>query len=421
MFTDCVSHMLAKLEGQSPMSRKTAATVKLTEAVIASIPAPATRIAVWDSETPGLLLRVSPVGRKTFVVCRRRRGGSPEWVTLGAWPALPLKAARQKALEVIAKLAGGSSVAEERRSAGRQITLGELWELYLGQYAKIHKRSWRTDEVRWNKHLAHYAGIPVSKVTTAMVSEWLGKITVLSGAGSANRVRSLLATMFNIGRRQLGLKISNPVTDTVKHRERSKTRYLQPDELRRLIDVCRQNPGDAADWCTLALLTGARAGSLNAMRWQDLNLEDATWCVPAEYMKAGRGLLLPLAKSAVAILKRRAKHAAGEWVFPSTTRPGAHIVTPRESFRKFLRAAKISSPTTPHDLRRTMATYGVEAGVGLGEIAGLLGHTRPGGVTAVYARVPFSALRRAGERIEQAILTAGRDASGQLLAFRGGS
>lgn len=399
------------------MARKAKIAEKLTEASIKARQPAAARYDVWDEDVRGLVLRVSPTGHKSFSVFRRVKNGRPERVTIGPWPDVSLRDARDKARTVIGHLAMGTSEAEKRRELRRESTLGELWELFLQQHAKIRKRSWRTDEKRWKCHLAQFAHEPLSRVTTERVSRWLAKIAAGSGHGAANRTRALLMTMFSIGRKQFGLKIGNPVKDTPRAREMPKDRFLAPDELARFLTALDAYPeADARDFYWLALFTGQRSGTIARMRWCDLNLKDGIWSIPADDMKAGRPHTIPLSRATVQRLEQRYENAASVyWVFPSSRREG-HIEPPRHAWKRLMTAAAITPPATPHDLRRTFATVGVEAGVGLGEISKLLGHSPVGGITSIYAKTPMSTLMRAVERIATAIL-ATREPSGDVLTF----
>ena len=73
---------------------------------------------------------------------------------------------------------------------------------------------------------------------------------------------------------------------------------------------------------------------------------------------------------------------------------------------------------TEHDLRRTFATYALEARVQWPIIAALLGHTKPAGATAVYAQPTMPELRAAVEVTVTRILTVAKG-GGTVIAFPG--
>ncbi|MEP0773102.1 MAG: tyrosine-type recombinase/integrase [Acidobacteriota bacterium] len=404
------------------MARKTRAVVRLTENFIASITPSQQRFEIWDEEVRGLTLRVTPAGKRSFYVLRRPHGGALERVYIGPWPETPLRVAREKALAVLQQLVGGRSVVAERRRLKGETTLGELWALYE-RHARGRKRSWSTDEGRWRKHLQPHAGVPLSKITTRTVTEWLARITATSGPGAANRVRALLSVLYNHARRHYGLELANPALAAPRHQENSRARVLRPGEIRALLDVCQARAGEtAADWVLVALFTGARAGAINGLRWSEIDFEERVWHIPGERMKAGRPLSVPLCGTVMRVLQRRREAAiSSEFVFPSATRRAGHVDTPREGFAALLEEASIAEHATPHDLRRTFATTAGEAGVGWGDIAALLGHSPVPGITHVYVRPSLAGLRRAVARLEAALLAAGRTGSGQLLAFPGTS
>jgi integrase len=76
---------------------------------------------------------------------------------------------------------------------------------------------------------------------------------------------------------------------------------------------------------------------------------------------------------------------------------------------------------TPHDLRRTHATYGLAAGIPIEVLGKALGHTPIGGVTAIYAQADLALVRLAVERTVDAILKVAEapeaEDAGKVLAF----
>ncbi|MFI5143944.1 MAG: tyrosine-type recombinase/integrase, partial [Thermoanaerobaculales bacterium] len=318
---------------------------------------------------------------------------------LGSWPELSVEAARKAARTYMEKLANGASPSADRRRLREEETLSSLWKLFLDLHAKPRKRSWTTDERRWKRHLAQHGTKRLSAITTNEVTRWLSKIAVTSGQGAANRVRALLFTMFEKARREWGLNVPNPVRDTPRNPERKKDRYLLPNELRNFLRALGADTDrDTQDFLRLALFTGQRSGTLARARWEDINLEDGAWGIPGEAMKAGKPLLVPLASDVVELLKARRKQVAEyEYVFPAhqARRGEGFAVAPRKGFDRVVKAAKISN-LTPHDLRRTFATWAQDAGAPSIVLARLLGHSPAPGmaVTSIYAQANLDVLRR---------------------------
>ncbi len=396
---------------------------EFTEAYLTGLKPEAARYEVHDSGRPGLLVRVTPAGVKTFNVVHRVKGGKVERHTLGRFPKLTLKDARGRAHAITGKGAEGV-VTPTTAKALKAETLGQLWEKFLNLHAKPRKRSWPTDERRYNNHLKRLADEPLTTFTTAFVSSLLAEIGASSGPIAANRVRALLYTMFEKGRREWGVEIGNPVHDTARNPERAKSRYLLPDELRRFVRAAEADHDPTTrDWLLLALWTGQRGGTLCRAKWADVNLEGAAWGIPPEDMKAGKPLLVPLAAAVVALLReRRALASEGAvYVFPSSRSEGGFVDTPREGFKRVCKAAGVTK-LSRHDLRRTFATWALDAGAPSIALARLLGHSPAPGmaVTTVYAQTPLDVLRRWADRtVENMRRIAATPESGDVLRFPG--
>ena len=376
----------------------------------------AKRYWVLDAKTPRLAAMVTPRGAKSYYFVKKARGRL-ERVRIGSVAELSVEKARQRVAVLGGDVADGRSPTEDRRAIRAEITLGQLWEAFKGRHGP-KKRSFTTDERRYEKHLESWASRRLSSIDRTAVIRLFDSITAASGPGAANRVRALLHTLFEKAR-EWGAEIVNPVAGTPRNRETSKERYLSPEELRKfLIAVGDDHDEDTRDFLKLLLFTGVRRGTLCAARWEDLALKDAIWRIPAEYMKAGRSLEIPLAPAAVAILRERESRAlAGAiWVFPGRAEAG-HTVGFRAGWHRVLDRAGIAG-VTEHDLRRTFAVYSLEAGVQLPVIAKVLGHTPVGGVTAIYARPTAGQVRAGVERtVEHILAVAQGDA--KVLPFSG--
>lgn len=382
------------------------------------------RYDVYDDETGpggvrGLVVTVQPSGVRTWYLIRKIRG-RVERVRIGRVEDLDPEKARKKAAKINAQVVDGRSPAAERRAVRAEMTLAELWALF--QVRRATKRSLPTDTRRY-KHLAGLANRKVSAISHADVSALLARITSSSGPIAANRVRALLHSIFAVGI-EAGLAIPNPVQGTARNAEHSKSRYLEPDELRRFWRAVLAEPeDDTRVFLQLALLTAARGSTVASARWSDIDLKSAVWHVPPESMKAGKPLDLPLAKRAVEILQERADAAGdgAEWVFHSSRNESGHLASvPREGWARVIGAAGIAG-VTPHDLRRTHATYGLAAGIPIEVLGKALGHTPIGGVTAIYAQADLALVRLAVERTVAAILKVAEapdtEDAGKVLAF----
>ena len=284
-------------------------------------------------------------------------------------------------------------------------------------YASAHKkpRSVAEDERQFEKFLAPWASRRLSTIKKADVQALHSRIGVgyeeqvkdktvrRGGTYAANRVLALLRAMLNKAD-EIGYRGDNPAAGVKMFREQSRDRFLQPAEMEAFLTALAAEPPLFKDFFLMALLTGARRSSVQAMRWADLDLEGRFWRIPET--KGGMVVVVPLVVPAVAILAARREHANGsEWVFPSHGRAG-HIMDPKAAWKRVLARAKLADLRV-HDLRRSVGSWMAGQNVSLTIIGKVLGHKTPQ-ATAIYARVAMDPQRAAMDAATTAMLTAGK-------------
>ncbi len=79
----------------------------------------------------------------------------------------------------------------------------------------------------------------------------------------------------------------------------------------------RQADSVSARALEFCVLTAARTGEVIGARWDEIDIENKTWALPANRMKAGRAHTVPLPHAAILILERMAQFRRDEYVFPS--------------------------------------------------------------------------------------------------------
>ncbi len=76
--------------------------------------------------------------------------------TCGQYPDVAIEQARGLAAEANAAIARGENPNEKKRAVREEMTLGELFSLYLERHAKVHKRSWRDDQAQFERFLSSF-------------------------------------------------------------------------------------------------------------------------------------------------------------------------------------------------------------------------------------------------------------------------
>ncbi|WP_310600046.1 tyrosine-type recombinase/integrase [Desulfobulbus sp.] len=377
-------------------------TVNFTKTALELVQTPAgtTRFYLHDERESGLVLQITPAGRKTFQLYKKHMG-KPIRVTIGTFPELTVEQARKKAREIKVDLINGENPNDKLRQQRQEMTFAGLFEIYMERHAKIKKRTWREDQRYFDRHLVALGRKRLSTVTRqdiAAIHSRIGKVRQVH----ANRVLALISSVF--GRAiEFGLwEGLNPCLGVKMFSEQSRDRFLSADELARFFQALEQEPnGTARDFFLVALLTGARRANVLSMRWSDIDLKTETWRIPET--KNGTPQNVPLVGPVLDILRDRWKNTSSFFVFPGRGKTG-HLLNPFKAWARICQAAGIKGARI-HDLRRTMGSWQAKTGASLPIIGKSLNHLSPS-TTSIYARLDLDPVRSAMEKAATAMLEA---------------
>ena len=381
--------------------------IPFTKTRLEGLPVPDSGRAYWyDAKTPGLCVCITAHGLRTLYVYKRL-GGKPTRYRLGRFPELTIEQARKLTAEVVVESARGRNPQTERRAARREMTLAELFAFWIEDYAIPRKKTWREDARLYEKFLSPWADRRLSAIGKRDVEGLHARIGVESGPYQANRVLELLRAAYTRARKKLDWQGVNPAEDVDAFPEKSRDRYLLPDELPRFFKALEAEPPLTRDFFAMCLYTAARRANVQAMRWGEI--QGDVWRISDT--KSGRPVLLPLVPEALAILETRRK-TAGEspWVF--ATRRGSksgHIQEPKRAWQNLVKRAGLEDLRL-HDLRRTAGSYAAATGASMLAIGKMLGHESGSRATQVYARMDLTAAREAATKATAAIVA---DANGK--------
>src|SRR3974390_524264 len=112
---------------------------KLTKSVIDDLPTSTKEVVYWDAACPGFGVKVTPKGRKVFIVLYRTGGGGSKLrkYTIGTYGRVTLHQARVAAQRVFAAKLEGRDPASEKREAKRRVVadrVEDLLETFIAQH-----------------------------------------------------------------------------------------------------------------------------------------------------------------------------------------------------------------------------------------------------------------------------------------------
>jgi integrase len=384
------------------------------EAVIKAGPGDAEYLNFFDTVTPGLGLRVCKNkasyfhGLKIAGAARRQPLGNPANMLLAD--------ARKAVIANNGRLALGETISaprEMRRAARAKLaadrtrndfTLGRGFEQYLAT-RELKPRSIETYQDVWRNHMPqHLRTLPLADLDSATV-EALHQRIGRKNKRSANKLIALLRGICNA----FGRRFTNPTVEVRKYRESPRTRRLSPEEAARLKvqlilerDHSELQRAQSGVFVSVAYMTGARRGAIEAMKWRDLEFTagQAVWIVPAHWSKNHRELPVALTGDAVAVLEKwRVRCPSMVWVFPSTSSSAGHITEPKKGWQRIRVAAGIGDVTL-HDLRRSLGSEIAAAGGNAVVISAALGHLSTESAKA-YLHLNVVEVRRTLENLKR--------------------
>ncbi|MGW8158408.1 MAG: tyrosine-type recombinase/integrase [Desulfoprunum sp.] len=381
--------------------------VNFTKAAIERMVSPESgRLYVYDEKESGLLLQITPNGRRTFQLYRKFQG-RPVRVTIGTYPEYTVEQARKKAREIKTDMGAGKNPNDTLRSQREEMTFGGLFEQYMTRHAKVNKRSWREDQRQYDQYLGKFANKRLSDITKKDIAALHSKVGK-EAKTAANRLLSLLSSVFGRGI-EFGLwEGTNPCIGIRRFTEQSRDRFLSGDELRRFFEALAQEPsGTARDFFLVSLFTGARRANVLSMQWSDIDLDAASWRIGRT--KNGTPQTVALVEPVMEILQDRRKRISSLFVFPGRAREGetlksGHFVEPRKAWVRICKAAGIEGARI-HDLRRTMGSWQAMTGASLPVIGKSLNH-KSASTTQIYARLDLDPVRSSMEKAASAMMSA---------------
>jgi integrase len=331
----------------------------------------------WDTQTPGLCLRVRPSGNKAWYAIYSRFGRS-RWYAIGD-ASIPLADARRRATEVRLKVMDGLDPAADRAAERGAGTFAELHARYLEGYAKKHNKSWQQADALIRRHaIPKWGKLQASAISRGDVKQMMARI---EAPIVANQTLAAVSAIFTWGIRE-EIVATNPCKLVARNPTQSRDRVLADSEVPQFWKALDDVDPTRAAALKMILLTGQRPGEIAHMRAE--HVIDGWWTLPGAPTevwpgtKNGESHRVWIAAPALPLIGNAASGFvfAGERGGPVTGLDGAM----REV------CAKLGiERATPHDLRRTHGSTITALGFGRDAMNRIQNH-REGGIASVYDR-----------------------------------
>lgn len=260
----------------------------------------------------------------------------------------------------------------------------------------------------------------VSKVRTHELETWYRSLDI--GPSRVRRLHNVLSSAFDQAVRWQWV-VANPCASARPPKVAEKeTRPPSPEEVQKLIDLARETDPDLAAYIHVAAHAGARRGEMVALRWSDVDLDDAAMTirrstvaveggVAVKGTKTAKTRVVSLDESTVAVLRAQRKRQRERALSIGVNLDDGPVFSSDPAGRVAWYPASVSrrfhqlcvragvENVRLHDLRHFMATQMIAAGVDVRTVAGRLGHRGVGMLLDRYAHFVPSADRAAAEEL----------------------
>lgn len=337
-----------------------------------------------DTKEPGLCLRVSPAGAKSWTYRYRLQSGQQRRVTLGKVLDMGLAAARAMVVERRASVASGGDPANDAKLARLEAveqrnreTVKDVGEWYFRECRKGRHRPNLKNPKRastidneyayFDKFIVPAFGTQkLASLTRSLIQGFVDDLADNQSNGAARQSRIILHGIFAFAQRH-EVTDTNPVQFVTVVGYKPRERVLTDSELRTIWETLTP-PVDIAGACIsasvaysvlLAMVTLQRRGEVTGISLAEIDKDRRLWTIPSTRTKNHRTHVVPLSDLALELIDKAlsVRSVESSYVFPSP-RDANQPIKPAAMTRAFGRMKKALDlgDIRPHDLRRTGAT-----------------------------------------------------------------
>jgi integrase len=369
---------------------------RLTKSAIDAFPTPLSDTVYWDAGLPGFGVKVTPRGRKVFIVLYRTGGAGSKLrkYTIGPYGRVTLHQARVAAQKVFAARLEGRDPAAEKRESKRRIVadhIEDLLETFVDQRLSQNRSGGEIARLLRREIGKAWAGRSIHAIGKRDVVELISAIEQRGAPVAANKALKSIKMFLRwcVGRAILDQSPAEGVPAPTK--EVPRDRVLSDEELARVILAARAIDDRYGSIVGLLALTGQRREEVAKLAWEELDLGQRVWTIPKHRTKNAKPHLVHLSDESMAVLQRMERHGPHAFAFHGS-KPFHHFASAK---RKLDELSGVTGWRL-HDLRRTCVSGMARLGVAPHVADKILNHQSGtiSGVAAVYQRHQFLSERK---------------------------
>jgi integrase len=331
------------------------------------------RYDIMDAVVPGLGVRVSDTGQRSFVLVTRFPGAkNPTRRAIGNYGAVSLEAARTKARQWLQSIQAGVDPGEQearQRAAelrARQNSFAAVCEDFIRDKLSTERCGKQVEVTLRNEFISRWAALPVSKIAKDDVREVIKAAKERGSRYQARNLLTLARRLFQWAIDQDCYGLENSPCNGLKPKalageKKARQRILDDIELKAFWRAAGAMKYPYGPFHRMLALTGQRLSEVAEARWREFDLKKKLWTIPAERMKSDAAHVVPLSDDVIKLLETLPRFASGDYLFSS--RFGIRPISGFSAAKRQLDAAMTAElgdafgEFRAHDIRRSMRTH----------------------------------------------------------------
>ncbi|MEW8989403.1 MAG: integrase arm-type DNA-binding domain-containing protein [Klebsiella aerogenes] len=347
----------------------------------------------------GLSLLIEPNGSKSWRF-RYRFAGKPKMISLGVYPTITLADARSRrddARKLVAEGKNPSEVRKEQKIA-LQTESESAFEKIATEWHQMKSAKWSAGyasdimEAFQNDIFPYVGTRPVGEIKPLELLNVLRKIEKRGALEKMRKVRQRCSEVFRYAI-ATGRAEFNPAADlssALDVHQSNHFPFLKADEIPDFLRALNGYTGSRLVLMAtkLLMITGVRTIELRAALWQEFDLDNAIWEIPAERMKMRRSHLVPLSAQALDLLNEL-KIMTGNYryVFPGRNDPNRPMS--EASINQVIKRIGYGGKVTGHGFRHSLSTILHENGFNSAWIEIQLAHVDKNSIRGTYNHAQY--------------------------------
>lgn len=345
------------------------AKIKLTKTVVDAAQRQTCDVELRDTVVPGFLCKVTPAGRKVFMLQYRTNSGVRRKPALGQFGELTVEQARSLAQDWLAEVRRGGDPGHDKAEARMAPTVKELCGRFMEDHSKLHNKPSTQHSYQYqidNFIIPAFGSKKAHEVTRYDIIALMKRME--KSPTQANRVLSLARKMFNLaelwGCRPDG---SNPCRHVPKYPEKGSTRFITDEQMAKLFAYLDKSEAERLEHPIYLLAVrlqfefAARMSEVLLLQWDWLDLPNSRVVWPDSKTS---DMSKPLSEEGRRLLSNAPRYGDSPYVCPAILDHKKPLSSGSyyQAWRRFLDRAGVPKVGT-HGIRHRSATDIANSGI----------------------------------------------------------